>query len=114
MHVSTHNDAQANQVQSMSGVPCEVVDASLRSIVPRNGGNGHDSIHRGHVDDAASSPRLHLVLLYHLPSCCLPRLQTRDLVSRSVGAHYCTALATVCPQAKQVGCYSAGYLLSTA
>ena len=56
-------------------LPGEVVNSSFGCIISSNGGNGHDSIYRGHVDDASPSSRLHLVLLHHLSGCCLPCLQ---------------------------------------
>lgn len=64
--------------------PGEVIDSSLGGIVAGNGGDGHDSIDRGHVDDAASSTRLHLVLLYHLPGCCLPSLHANKKTGPSM------------------------------
>ena len=66
-------------VMMAGAVPGEVVDSALGGIVASDGGDGHDGIDGGHIDDRASTPRRHLVLLYHLSSSCLARLQATDI-----------------------------------
>ena len=78
-HSSGGDCSMCALVHAPDDLPCEVVDTSLGSIIASDGWNGHDSIHRGHVDDATPSTRLHLVLLYHLPSGCLSCLQHHHL-----------------------------------
>lgn len=54
--------------------PGKIVDTTLGGIVACNGGDGHDSIDRGHVDDGTTSAGRHFILLNHLSGCSLPRL----------------------------------------
>lgn len=48
-------------------IPGKIVEAALGGIVGADGGNGHDSIDGGHVDDRSPVGTALTVLLHHLP-----------------------------------------------
>lgn len=57
--------------------PCEIVQTPFGGVVGADGGDGHYSIHRGHIDDGASMSRALIVLLHHLACRNLATLRGR-------------------------------------